>query len=209
MCFYWVLFTFNKYSEFLASLVICIHATVRMWRMDFERSLWWSLEQFVFYVIVFVQYRCHFVVSLFWDMLNSDKIWERSFSWKREQDKFRQYLLPFSSECCMYWYRNPTLLLSFCVGVKFGILHHQKSTDLGFVRGGWWGEYSMWEGGRNRGMQRLCIQLLVCFCSPVIINKRVGRKIIPMCHIPCISYWREHKHSLFETNMTAGLDSVF
>jgi hypothetical protein len=28
MRFCWVLFTFNKYSEFLASLVICIHETV-------------------------------------------------------------------------------------------------------------------------------------------------------------------------------------
>jgi hypothetical protein len=40
MCFCRVLFTFNKYSEFLASLVISIHAAVGQWRMDFERSLW-------------------------------------------------------------------------------------------------------------------------------------------------------------------------
>ena len=31
-----VLFTFNEYSEFMASLVICIHARVGLWRMDFE-----------------------------------------------------------------------------------------------------------------------------------------------------------------------------
>jgi len=28
------------HSEFLASLVICIHATVGLWRMEFECSLW-------------------------------------------------------------------------------------------------------------------------------------------------------------------------
>jgi len=35
-----VLFTFNKYSECLAYLVICINETVVLWRMDFEQSLW-------------------------------------------------------------------------------------------------------------------------------------------------------------------------
>ena len=40
MYFCSVLFTFNKYSEFLASLVICIHETVVLWRMDCEQSLW-------------------------------------------------------------------------------------------------------------------------------------------------------------------------
>jgi hypothetical protein len=40
MCFCWVLFTFNKYAEFLASLVICIHATVGLCRMGIEHSLW-------------------------------------------------------------------------------------------------------------------------------------------------------------------------
>jgi len=48
MSFCRVLFTFNKYSECLASLVICIHEIVGLWRMDFEQSLWKSLEQFVF-----------------------------------------------------------------------------------------------------------------------------------------------------------------
>jgi hypothetical protein len=36
----WVLFIFNKYSEFLVSLVICIHETVGLWRMDCEQLLW-------------------------------------------------------------------------------------------------------------------------------------------------------------------------
>jgi hypothetical protein len=64
MCSSWVLFTINKYSEFLTSLVICIHATVRMWRMDFERSLWYCLEQLVFYVTLLEKNHCHFFVSL-------------------------------------------------------------------------------------------------------------------------------------------------
>ena len=38
LCFSWVLFTFNKYSEYLASL--CINETVGLWRMDCEQSLW-------------------------------------------------------------------------------------------------------------------------------------------------------------------------
>jgi len=29
-----VLFTFNKYSLFLTSLVICVHETVGLWRVD-------------------------------------------------------------------------------------------------------------------------------------------------------------------------------
>jgi hypothetical protein len=33
-------FTFKKYSEFLASLVICFQKTVGLWRMDFEHSSW-------------------------------------------------------------------------------------------------------------------------------------------------------------------------
>jgi hypothetical protein len=59
-----VLFTFNRYSEFLASLVICSNETVGLFRMDFEHSLWYILEQFVFYVTLLVKYHCQFVVSL-------------------------------------------------------------------------------------------------------------------------------------------------
>jgi len=62
-------------------------------------------------------------------MLNRDKISEGPCSWKRGQDRFRQYLLPFSSECCMYSAIELTLLLSFCVGVKFGVLHQEKNRD--------------------------------------------------------------------------------
>jgi hypothetical protein len=54
MSFCRVFFTFNKYSEFQASLVICIHEIVGLWRMVFEQSLWKRLEQFVFCYIAFV-----------------------------------------------------------------------------------------------------------------------------------------------------------
>jgi len=64
MCFCWDLFTFNKYLVFLVSLVICIHVPISMLRMEFERSLRWCMEQFVFYVTLLVQYRCHVFVSL-------------------------------------------------------------------------------------------------------------------------------------------------
>jgi len=40
LCLCGMLFTFNKYSEFLASLVICIYETVGLWRVDCEQSLW-------------------------------------------------------------------------------------------------------------------------------------------------------------------------
>jgi len=40
LCVFLVLFTFNKCSEFLTSLVICIRAAVGLWRMDFECFLW-------------------------------------------------------------------------------------------------------------------------------------------------------------------------
>jgi hypothetical protein len=45
------------------------------------------------------------------------------------QDRFRQYLLPFSSECCMHSSVKLTLFLSFCVGVKFGVLGEEKNAD--------------------------------------------------------------------------------
>ena len=48
---------------------------------------------------------------------------------KKKQYMFRQYLLPFSSECCMYLSIKLILFLSFCVGVKFGVLHQEKNTD--------------------------------------------------------------------------------
>ena len=74
MSFCWVLFTFNIYSEFLASLVICINETVGLWRMCFEHSMVLGLEQFVFYVTLLEEYNCHFAVSLFSDMMNRDKL---------------------------------------------------------------------------------------------------------------------------------------
>jgi len=47
---------------------------------------------------------------------------------KKEQGRFRQYLLPFSAVCCMFSSIKLTLFLSFCVGVKFGVLC-QENTD--------------------------------------------------------------------------------
>ena len=64
LCLCGMLFTFNKYSEFLASLVICIHATVGLWRMDSESFFWLCLKQIIFYVTLLAKYCCHFVVSM-------------------------------------------------------------------------------------------------------------------------------------------------
>jgi len=41
---------------------------------------------------------------------------------EEKQNKCMPYLLPFSSECCIYPTVKLTLFLSFCVGVKFGVL---------------------------------------------------------------------------------------
>ena len=83
MSFCWVLFTFNKYSEFLASLVMCINETVGLWRMCSEHSMGLSLEKFVLYVTLLVEYNCHFVICLIWDMMNYDKIWGRPWCWEK------------------------------------------------------------------------------------------------------------------------------
>ena len=64
---------FNKYSEFLAPLVIYINGKVGLLRMDCEQSLWYSVWQFVLCVTLLVKYRCRFVVSLVQDMLNPAK----------------------------------------------------------------------------------------------------------------------------------------
>ena len=60
-----MLFSYNIYSEFVVSLVICINETVGLWRTCFENSMGLGLEQFVFYVTLLEEYNCHFVVSLF------------------------------------------------------------------------------------------------------------------------------------------------
>jgi hypothetical protein len=39
LCRFFRVFSFNIYLEILASLVICIHEIVGLWRMDFEHSL--------------------------------------------------------------------------------------------------------------------------------------------------------------------------
>jgi len=48
-----------------------------------------------------------------------------------EEKQYRclPYLLTFSSECCIYSSVKLTLFLSFCVGVKFGVLSQEKNTD--------------------------------------------------------------------------------
>ena len=71
--YFFEFFTFNKYSEFLAPVVMCIYGTVELRRMDCEQSLWYSVWQFVLYVTLLVKYCCHFVVSLVQDVLNPEK----------------------------------------------------------------------------------------------------------------------------------------
>ena len=71
---------------------------------------------------------------------------------------FRQYLLPFSSECCMYRYIKLTLFLSVCVGVQFGVLCQKKNHRLRVCEGR--GVGRMFgvrgrEGGRDRGVQKI------------------------------------------------------
>jgi hypothetical protein len=41
---------------------------------------------------------------------------------------FRQYLLPFSSDCCMFPSIKLTLFLSFSVHLKFVVLSQEKNT---------------------------------------------------------------------------------
>jgi len=50
---------------------------------------------------------------------------------EEKQDRCMPYLLPFSSECYIYSSVKLTLFLSFCVGVKFGVLCQEKNTDEG------------------------------------------------------------------------------
>ena len=115
------------------------------------------------------------------------KSWQklRTMNLVKEQNKFRQYLLPFSSECCMYWYIKLTLFLSFCVGVKFGVLHQEKKTDWGCVEQG--GEGNIWCGREVgiEGCRRLCKELCDWYSSPHIIII-VAMKIIHMWHVACI-----------------------
>jgi len=47
---------------------------------------------------------------------------------EEKQDRCMPYLLPFSSECFIYSSVKVTLFLSFCVGVKFGVLCQEKNT---------------------------------------------------------------------------------
>ena len=135
-----------------------------------------------------------------------------------------------SSECCMYWAIELTVFLSFCVGVKFGVLDQEKNTHWRFVRAG--GEGSIWcerEVGIE-GCRRLCSELHVCYCSPDIINVIVERKI--MHNVACSMHilkkegvqtfvrkpekeerlwrlWRIMWKSVFERNRTGGGIGLF
>ena len=103
---------------------------------------------------------------------------------------FRQYLHPFSSECCMYWYIKLTVFLSFCVGVKLGVLGQEKNTDWGFVRAGWWGEYLMWREVGTEGYRRLH-----SFMSHPSLD------IINIIHnVACKVRLRTHQQSRVESN---------
>ena len=47
-----------------------------------------------------------------------------------KQDSFGQYLLPFSSECCMCSAIELTVLLSFCVGMNL-VSYIKRNTQTG------------------------------------------------------------------------------
>ena len=111
-------------------------------------------------------------------MLNLDRICDWPSSWKKEQDRFRQCLLPFSSECCMYWSVKLKLFLSYCVGVKFSVLRQKKNTDWGLKV--WGGEENVWceRDVGVEGDRRYCSEFHVCYLSPDVIKVTVARKII-------------------------------
>ena len=155
LCLCWVLFTFNKYWDcgFSGNLYSWNNWTV-------ENGFWAALTVKSQATCILCQNVCELPLSLCCkSVLRYVKSWQnlrRTMTLgKKWPNRFRQYLLQFGSECCMYWAIELTLLLSFCVGVKFGVLHQEKNTDWGFVRAGWWGEYLMWGGGRNRGVQKI------------------------------------------------------
>ena len=182
-----MLFTFSKYSEFLASLVICVYSE-NIWMV--ENGFWTLLMVKSQAFVVLCQVACAVPLSLCHKSgLRYVKSWQFENDHdlgKKEQDSFRQYLLPFSSECCMYWYIKLTLFMSFCVGVKFGVLLQEKNTDWGFVRAGWWEEYLVWEGVGIEGCRRFCSELHVCYSWTGIFNTVIARKVIPMLHVTCI-----------------------
>ena len=146
----WVLCTFNKYSQFLASLVVCIHETVGLWSravlMLMSRAIW-----------IVWQIGCEVPLPLCCKTgLRRVKSWQTVMTVilrkKNEQSRFRQYFQPFSSECFLILiYETDIVPVIFFVCVKFGLLCQEKKMDWGFVRAGWWGEYLMWEGGRTEG----------------------------------------------------------
>ena len=157
-----------------------------------ENGLWAVLMVNSWAVCFVCHSACEVPLSLFcksllryvksWQNLRKTMIFEK----KTEQDRFMQYLVPFSSECCMYWYIKLTLFVSFCVGLKFGVFRQEKNMDWGFVTAGWWGEYWMWAWVGIEGCRRFCSELQVCYISPGIINIIIARKMINMWHLACI-----------------------
>ena len=111
-------------------------------------------------------------------MLNLDKFWEGPWSWKKEQDRFRLYLLPFSSECCMYSSIKLKLFLWYCVGWNL-VSYVKRRTQIE----GFWvksGEENVWcECGVGiEGCGIFCSELHVCYSPPDIINIIIARKVI-------------------------------
>ena len=69
-----------------------------------------------------------------------------------------------------------TLILSFCVGVKFGVLRLGKNTDSGFCVSSVVRRIFDEREVRIEGCRRFCSVLRVCYFSPDIINIIVERK---------------------------------
>ena len=98
------------YSEFLISLVICIHETFGLCRMCFE-NIWtvqngfWTLHKVMSWAVC-ILYHIAWGVQLSlchkFD-LRYDELWQTlsraMILGGKEQDRFRQYLLTFCSEC--------------------------------------------------------------------------------------------------------------
>jgi hypothetical protein len=97
------------------------------------------------------------------------------FEKEKKQDILSQYLLPFSSECCMYSAIELTLFLSFCVGVKLvSYIKRRTQTVCLWEQGG---EGNIWcerEVGIE-GCRRFCSDLHVYFdrSHPVVFYNMI------------------------------------
>jgi hypothetical protein len=79
----------------------------------------------------------------------------------KEWDMFRQYLVQFSSECCICWSIELTLLLAFCVGVKFSVTSTEELRLWVCEAGDDWNICVESEVGIE-GCRKLCSELHVC-----------------------------------------------